>query len=243
MPPVGPAAPFPEATAAWTSVTRECRDVRTYQAQLAVSGRIGTQRVPGLTVGLALDATGNIGMEVRVGGPPLVNLAGPAAQATLVLHDDRRVVTAPAEQLVEALVGVPLGPRRLLALLTGCVSTDLQPAAAELVDGMARIRTSDATVYLSQAEGAWRLRGGEFDGLVADYRMVNARPLWPARIEVRSLPDRSPRVALTLRVVEFDVDNPRFDPAVFRVNVPDAAVVTSIEALRDSGPLGGSRGR
>jgi hypothetical protein len=219
--------------------------VTTYQAQLRVSGRVAGRRIPGLTVGLALDASGRIGMEFRVGGPPMLNLAGSADRATLLLHEQGRVVTAPAADIVEALVGARLGPARLLALLTGCVSSDPTLTEAGVADDLVVVTTPDAVVYLArteregQGERAWRVRAGEFEGLLADYRPFEST--WPSEIDVRSDTGRSPRVALALRVVEFDVNSPRFNPAVFSVVVPDRAVATSLDELRDSGPLGSGR--
>ncbi len=123
--PAGPPGPVADAAAIWAAATRRCRNVERYQAELHLSGRVNGARVPGLTVGLALDGQGHIAVEARVAGSSVFLLAGTAARATLLLRNDHRVVTGPAADIVEALVGAPLGPARLEAVLSGCVATDL----------------------------------------------------------------------------------------------------------------------
>jgi hypothetical protein len=165
-------------------------------------------------------------------------LRGSADEATIVLPRDGRVATGSAEAILDALVGIPLSPARLLAVLTGCVS--IQPAVdmAEQIGSMGRVRTEDAEVYLVRTAEGWRVRAGAFDGFTVDYRRFASGG--PADIAIRSTAGRHPAVDLSLRVVVVET-TPRA-PSVFVPVVPSGAERITIDVLREEGPLG-PRGR
>lgn len=228
--PTGTFAPFPEASDIWNDLSRPCRSVTGARAELRVSGRIAGQRVPGLTTGLAVDA-GRLAIDARLSARRVFNLAGDLSHVVLLRHLDARVARGPAADLVEALVGVPLTPARLLALLTGCVATDATVTSADRTGAIARLRTPDSVIYLAERDGRWRLVAAEFGDVVADYRRVEDG--WPREVELR----RNPDVTLLLRVIEFE-RNPQLPPAVFQVQVPASFVEMPLEELRRDGPLG-----
>jgi hypothetical protein len=228
--PAGAAVPFAEATAIWAELSRACRAVTTVRTQLRVSGRVDGQRVPSLTTGLAAGAD-RLAIDSQAGVRRVFSLAGDARAVVLLNHLQGHVTRGPAGDVVEALVGVRLEPDRLLALLSGCVSTDPVVAEAERVGAFARLRTVDSVIYLRERGGQWGLVAAEFDDVVADYRSVEAG--WPRDIEIR----RGAAVTLRLRVIEFE-RNPQLPPAVFQLQVPEAFVEVPLDALRQSGPLG-----
>lgn len=231
--PTGTAVPFPEGIDIWADMTRACRDVSAYRAQLRVSGRLHGQRVPGLTAGAAGDAD-RLAIAASHGATRAFHVAGRAADVTLLLPIDERVVRGPAADVVDALVGVRLDPAGLLALLTGCVTPDSQVVSAERIGPVARLTMADGTVYLRQRGSGWQLAAAEKGAMTIDYRSFEAG--WPREIVI----GRSPDVALTLEVVEFE-RNPRLSPALFDVAVPGAFADTSIDALREEGAFGRRR--
>jgi hypothetical protein len=241
-PPEGAAAPAPDGAARWSDATRACAAVTGYHAQLRLSGRLAGHGMPGITVGLALTRDGRIGLEARAGGPSLFVLGGRADDATLALTSDRRLVTAPAADIVDALVGVALGPARLLAVMTGCVSPDLQVAdvrAYEAGATMAVRLASGDVAYLVRGTSGMVVRAGAFDGVQVEYRDRFASG-WPRRIEIRTEAGRVPAVSLSMRIESVEID-PTLADSVFVVARPSGWAPLSIGELRASGPLGDSR--
>jgi hypothetical protein len=228
--PAGTAVPFPEGPAIWMELSRGCRAVAMARAELRVSGRVEGQGFPSLTTGLVADAD-HLAIQTMAGARPVFTLAGDRASVVLLNHLDRRMTRGAAADVVDALVGVRLQPDRLLALLSGCVSSDATVTLAERVGAAARLRTADSVIYLVERQGQWRLAAADFGDVTADYRRVEDG--WPREIELR----RGVDVRLRLRVIEFE-RNPRLSPAVFDLQVPDAFVEVPLETLRQSGPLG-----
>src|SRR5579871_6754865 len=216
--PSGPVSPAPGAAAAWDGATNACRGVHEYRASGRLSARVASQRIPHVDIGLAASAAGDIAIEARAGSALVFKLAGSASEATLVLADGNRVVRAPAAEIVEALVGAPLGPERLLAVLTGCVSRQPALSRAERVGDFVHVWTGDGEVYLEKNGGAWRPRGGFFEALVVEYRSFAGE--WPADLTIVSEPGHTPAVSISLHL-EDPQANPPPAPAVFKVNVPD----------------------
>lgn len=231
--PTGASVPFPEAIDIWSDLTRPCRDVTAYRAQLRVSGRLHGQRVPGLTTGAAGDAD-RLAIAASHGATRAFHVAGRAAEVTLLLPLDERVVRGPAADVVDALVGVRLDPAGLLAVLTGCVAAGADVANAERLGAFARLTTSDGTVYLRQRGSEWQIAAAEMGAMTIDYRRLDAG--WPREIAITRAPD----VALTLEVVEFE-RNPRLSSALFDVVVPASFAETPIDALREDGAFGRRR--
>jgi hypothetical protein len=191
-----------------------------------------------VTVGVAVTADGQIGLEARVAGPPLFSLAGRAGEATLVLPQDRRFVVAPAGQIVDALIGVPLGPGRLLAILSGCVSPAARFAEAAEYAGVTAVHLVGGDVlYLTHEGGRSDLRAGVFDDVTVEYRQRQAG--WPAQIVIRTAPGRTPSVSLALRVDALDRDTTLPD-STFEIARPAGATLMSVDELRASGPFGDS---
>ena len=238
VPPAGPSQPAPAASVAFAEATRACAAVRTIRAQLRLSGRVSGRRVPGVTVGVAVTADGQIGLEARVAGPPLFSLAGRSGEATLVLPQDRRVVVAPAGQIVDALIGVPLGPDRLLAILSGCVAPDARFADAVTYAAVTAVHLNGGdVVYLTREGGRTDLRAGVFDDVTVEYRQ--RQDGWPRQIVIRTAPGRKPAVSLSLRVDALERDT-ALPASVFEISRPAGGTPMSVEELRAYGPFGDS---
>lgn len=183
----------------------------------------------------AVTATGQMALEARVSGQLLFKLGGTSDRAVLLLAADHRVVTAPAAEIVDALVGVPLGPDRLLAMMTGCVSISNDISRTGRYGHVLEIVTSDAVVFLESGGGVWRVRAGTFGDFAVDYRSFDRG--MPRRIALRSTAGHAPAVSLSLDVTSVDLSGST-PLSAFSVNIPDDASPMSIEELRQSGPLG-----
>jgi hypothetical protein len=235
--PRGPGGPAPEAAAAWSTLATACRATTSYRSEFALTGRIGDRRIRGLASArlfTALAANGNIGLEATVSGQLLFRLGGAADEATLLLRDQNRVATARPSDILDALIGVPIEPARLLAIVSGCVTTTASIDRAVRYDGILEIATSDATVYLAPAAAGWQARAGRFGNVTVDY-FTFERGL-PRDLRIATTGTTGPAVTLDLGVRTVRT-NDVLDPALFRVTIPDGATPISIDELRRVGPL------
>jgi hypothetical protein len=239
--PSTPGVPEPRAADIWTAASSTCRDTHNLHASVSVRGRLAGRRIPGMagaTLLVVVSDAGEIGIEARVSGQLAFKLGGRAEDATLFLPNDRRVVRGRAADIVNALVGVPIDPQALLAVLAGCVS---QAAAVEHGDRfgpVVAVKTANATVYLEpRGAGAWRVRAGVRQGLAVSYDFGpddSIRDIsWQSTVADAS-------VAFAVRVDALDRNVP-LDPAMFSVTVPDDATPATIEELGRSGLTGEKR--
>jgi hypothetical protein len=234
--PVGPLTPLADADAVWAAATARCRAVRSYRAEIRLSGTLGPQRVRA-TLGLALGGQEQIGLAAFALGTTIFQLGGDTKEAVLWLREDNRVVRAPAGELVEALIGVRIDPPRLLAIVSGCLTAQGGASGAARVGELLRVTAGDAVVYLTATEQGWQPRAGEFDQMLIDYRRIEAGV--PRELAIRSDPGRQPAVSLVLRVQDDLQINPALEvQQSFRVAVPPEAVPATIDQLRAAGPLG-----
>lgn len=245
-PPAGPGAPAPDAEARLAEATARCRGASSYVGRTSLSGRAGPDSIPSVGIGAGLTRDGGIYLDAQ--GPfntQVFWLSGRGDDATLFLRDDNAYVVAPAPAIVEALVGVPLGPDRLLAMLTGCISRDLAVSEAAAYDGgeLIRVTTGDATLYLRRSAGQWRVRAGEFDGLTID--LVEFGPAFPADLRIVSDAGAATPVNLRVRVSPPIRVNDAVNEELFTQQPPAGATPITLDDLRAAGPLrtrvGGSR--
>jgi len=239
--PTGPGAPFSAIREAYAEATARCRGVRTWSAEIRLSGRSGETTLRGRVIaGLA---PGALRLEgVAPFGQPIFVLVARDEAATLLLPRDRRVLDGePPGAIVEALTGVALGPDALRALVSGCLSADGEPRAGRAYGGgwVAADLPSGTTAYLRRADGRWRLEAGSLTDLLVEYR--NFGPVGPGRVRVTSPHDRSgARVDLTLTIDQVDI-NVELPDEAFRVIVAEGVAPMTLEALREAGPLGVKR--
>jgi hypothetical protein len=231
VPPAGAGASAPEAARAWTEATRSCADVHNASGTLRVALRRGRLRSTSRVVSVTVTSAGGIRLEDSTA----FLLAGTSARTQLLLRQDRRLVTARADDIVDALVGVKLGPERLLAILSGCATTSSASARA---DGAARfgaeiaMPVDDGRVFLQARDGRWRVVAADLGGLIVEFRAFEGD--WP--LAWRAAPAATAAggepVILDVGVEGRDVNAAAIDPKTFELNPADATPMT-LEGLRD----------
>jgi outer membrane lipoprotein-sorting protein len=233
--PTGAGAPYADAAAIFGDASKECVGARTIQATLALSGKAGTTTLRG-NVDAGFEAPDRIRLEGRHPlGRPVFILVATGPQATLYLPRDNRVMrnAAPGEFVV-ALVGLPLAPAELQALVAGCGfgAADVT-AGREYPGGFIAVETGSATAYLRQQEGRWRIVGATRPPLTVSYsEFVGGRAS-----TLRLQKSGSPAADLRVRLSDVNI-NVTLDANVFAVDVPAGADALTIEELRRAGPLG-----
>jgi hypothetical protein len=249
--PSGPGVPVTaqDAAAALAQAAATCHSVRTLTAEIAVSGSAGGHRLRGrLSAGITAPASVRL-EAVAPFGPPLFIFVATGDDATLLLPRDERVLEhGRADQVLDAVAGVPLGAPDLEATLTGCTSS-LESAAlqARQVGDAWQIvtRGSDDTLYLHRdaATGPWRLvavvrRPGGDRAWRAEYR--DHRNGLPLTIRVASVdtPNVRTSAAFDLRLVLSQVETSvALGEDAFKIQIPKSAVPIGLDELRRSGPL------
>jgi hypothetical protein len=234
VPPAGPGAPAPEGEPALAEAVERCRDIKTITAIMRLRGRLGDRRVPSVTLRGAATIDGHVRLMLSAAGSTRFVVSGRAGTATVYLHDDNRTLTAPAEDIVEALIGMRISPVRLLRVLTGCITMDPTFRGAERLGDLMRVRTADAQLVLVSADGRWRTIWGRFDELNVEYRAYeNGAPM---QVLLGTDQTHDPRVQLQLTIDERTVDDP-LAPEAFDYRPPPGAEPMTLEELRQTGPL------
>jgi hypothetical protein len=227
-PPVGPGEPAPEAAAAWAQATASCRAARTYSAMLHF-GAVGAN------VQTTVTDDGRVRLGAIVAGRPRFTLAGTREEATLLLHDDRRVVRAPAAAIVEQLIGTAIEPREWLAFVTGCVTRSHDMTGAARLGKYLRVTTAEGRVYLRQQGGVWQVHGGEVLGLIVHYEWGGSA--FPTVLRARSSPGASVETRLTLEAAQFRVNDTVPAEVFAPPRAAEGAAPMTLEELREAGPL------
>ena len=234
--PSGAGSPYPAAPAAYEIAVKECRGVRTLQATLGLSGRAGTTTLRG-NVDAGFEAPEMVRLEGRHPlGRPVFILVAADADSTLYMPRDNRVLrNVPPASIVEALVGLPLTPGELRAMVSGCGFGAAEAAQGrEYSGGYVAVETAGATTYLRQQQGRWRVVAASRPPLTIQYwEFVSGRAT-----AVHVVASGSPKADLTVRLSDVNI-NVTLDKAVFAVDVPAAAEPLTLDELRRAGPLGG----
>ncbi len=229
--PGGTGTPAPDFAQTYAQARAACDSVRVLQAELGLSGRAAGQRVRGRV--LAGLVPGALRLEgVAPFGAPVFILVADGARGTLLLSRERRVVPdAAPEEILNALVGIRLGPDDLRAMLAGCVRAAGEPAGARAygADWLAVDLAAGGTVYLRRIGNAWRIVAGRYGGLEIDYPAFQGDR--PSQVVLRGT-DLS--LALTLGQVEVNGDLPR--DQLVALTIPDGVAPLSLEQLRRAGP-------
>lgn len=207
--------------------------MRTIEAELGLSGNAGRQRLRGRVI--AGFAPGAMQMEgVAPFGSPAFILAADATRGTLLLPRDNRVLENAAPQaILDALIGVALGPDDLRAAISGCFVAQSDPSSGREYgpDWISVELPSGATAYLQRQGGRWRLVSGRRSGIEIDYlRFEGERP---SQIAIRAA---NANLGLTVSNVEINGDLPGDRLATVKVS-PGMQPIT-LDELRNAGPLG-----
>lgn len=234
VPPVGPGEPFPDATPAWTEATRACRGASTYAAALYVRGKVARESLNAKIIGLVTRADQiSLSVPVMFGSPAFV-LGGTADSATLWLPRNERVLTARADEILEALTGLRLGPRALLAVLDGCVAQADAITASARYGPLGAITTADGRIFLEQRDGRWRITRGLTAGLTVEYSDIQGD--WPRALRITTEAGHTPAVSLSIAIDQIDVNLPH-EAKDFAVKVAPNAAPMTLDELRAAGPL------
>ncbi len=178
------------------------------------------------------------------GGGPFFIMVGEPQRARLLLVRDRRLVDADAPgALLDALVGIALGPDDLRAMLSGCLAASLDPASARAYgDEWIRVDLAgDGLVYLRRAGAGWVVAAGTYRGLDVQYGDLTGAV--PARVRIRTAQDSSaegaaPHVDLTAEVTQVEINGDLPADRLLTINVPPGTTPMTLDELRRSGPLG-----
>jgi hypothetical protein len=241
--PTGPGTPAPDATVALDQALAACSGIRSFTAELALSGRTGGQKVRGrLAVGLAAPASVYLEAPAPFGAPLFVFAAASDDEATLWLPRDRRALEhgRPADVL-DAVAGVPLGPAELRTALTGCAPRRSGNGARRFGDRWL-ILPGDVDLYLHRdlPAGLWQL-------VAVTHRHTGSVGAWhveydafqnglPRLVRLRSA-DRQ-RFDLRGELTQVEVNVP-LEPATFRPRLPPGLEPVTIDELRGGGPFAG----
>jgi hypothetical protein len=236
--PSGPGVPAPDAAGTVAEALATCREVKTFTAEVAVSGEVGGRKTRArLAVGLAEPASAYIEAPAPFGSPIFVFAAG-GGDATLLLPRDRRVLEhGRPSDVLEAVAGVPLTPPDLRAALTGCAAV-ADPGVARRLDDRWRVISGADELYLHRDGDAdpWRLvavvhhaPGPEWR---AEYRdFLNNLPR-----TIRLTSSVAHRFDLRLSLSQVEINGP-LPAETFRVQIPTGAAPITLQELRDAGPL------
>jgi hypothetical protein len=231
--PAGTGTPAPDFRPAYVEARAACESVRTLQAELGLSGRAAGQRLRGRV--LSGFAPGALRLEgVAPFGAPVFILVADGLRGTLLLSRERRIVQdAPPEEILNALVGIRLGPDDLRALLSGCVRAAAESTTARAygADWLVVDLAAGGTIYLRRIAGVWQIVAGRYGGLEVDYAAFDGAR--PSQVVLRGT---DLNLALALNQVEVNGDLPR--EALVALKIPDGVAPLSLEQLRKAGPLG-----
>lgn len=233
--PTGDGTPFPEAAEAYQQAVQDCRGARTIRATLGLSGRAGSTRLRG-NVDAGFEAGGKVRLEGRPPlGRPIFILVATASDATLLLPRDNRVLRGvqPAD-IVEALVGLPLGGDELRAVVSGCGFGVGDPTGGRAYeDGWVAVDGRGGTTYLRQADGRWRVIAATRPPMTVHYSAFDGSR--PSALRVQA--SGSSRADVSVQLSDVDI-NVTLEPAVFQVEIPPGAAPLTLDELRRAGPLG-----
>jgi hypothetical protein len=239
--PTGAGVPFPEYAVLYEEVTLPCRGIRTFTAELSLAGRAGDTRLRG-RVQAGFERPGSLRFTaVAPFGPPIfVFVAAPDTASLLLPRENRLLLDAPPEAIVEALTGFALDPDDLRAILTGCVEPDARPVGARAYGRgwIAVDLESRATAFVRPVDRRHRITAATRGPLIIEYgEFVGGRP---SRVRLLLPADRnedSIAADLTVRLsqVSINVDLP---PEAFSMMIPPGVLPLSLAELRRLGPLG-----
>jgi hypothetical protein len=253
--PDGPTRPLaePEASRAFQQATASCRSLRTFTAEVGLSGHFGAERLRGRVLAGFDRTSTSVRLEAPAPfGAPVFILVARDDHATLLLpRSDQVVADASLEDVIEALTGLRRNTRDLLALLAGCLVDDPRPDAArskQFESGWLSVpMAAGGDAFLRSERQQWRLGFGR----VPDAPGTSARSPWlvsytdfvasfPATVRL-SRPADSDRPGAPGSDVRFAISqveaNETIDASAFALKIPGNVKVISIDDLRQLGPL------
>ena len=242
--PTGGGEPASDGREALAQATASCSAIRTFTAEVRLSGKIQGQRLRArLLVGTAAPASARVEAVAPVGAPVFIFVAR-AGDATLLLPRDNRVLEHAAPQdVLGALAGVPLTPEGLRLTLTGCWPPDpIVSGARRFGDSWRVISLPDndiVTLYRARATAPWRIaaaerhdeKGGRWQATYDRYQ--NDLPEAIRLASAATAGANAFDLQLSLSQVETNVP---LDEDAFRVKIPGDAAPISLDELRHARP-------
>ena len=228
--PSGTATPDSSAVQAHVAATRHCRPLRTGTSEIALSGRVGRQRMRArLVAGFAAPASIRLEALAPFGAPALV-LASDGATTTLLFPRERQVLRGAAvADVLEATTGLGLGADELRAVLFGCLGTTSAGVGSRFVSDWQAVDADGARVFLHHGV----LVAADYRGWHVDYAAHAAGVPRSVRVR-RTGVDGAVDLSAALSQVELNVDVPA---EAFVIAVPDDAVAITLNDLRAASPL------
>jgi hypothetical protein len=234
--PPGTGTTTTEYATAFTMASAPCRDVHTLQTELGLSGTAGRQKLRGRV--LAGFAPGAMRLEaVAPFGSPAFIMVADGSRGTLLLPRDSRVLREAApEEVLNALIGVTLGPDDLRAVLSGCAKASAAPKSGRVygADWMSVDLASGGTVYMQRQGSEWRLVAARYADLDVEYpKFIDGRP---SQVVIRA---SNAILRLELHQIEVNGNLPR--DQLVAVNILQSLQSMTLEELRAAGPLGSDK--
>lgn len=242
-PPTDPGSPLPDIAQLQSQLFRECGGVRTLQAELSLSGRAGQEPLRGrVHAGFSRPASMRLEGVGPLGGALFILVTRGDTATLLLSREDRVLRGARPEEILGRLIGVPLAPADLLAILTGCVMPSPRVSAGRVhANGIASLDLEGrAALYLRREAGIWLPVAARRDGWTIEYPAMGGA--FPAAVRLRSSGQGAgagPAVDMTARLAQLET-NSDLDAGVFEVAVPASAMPMTLDELRAVGPLRGA---
>jgi hypothetical protein len=238
VPPTGPGVPFAEAGSVWQNITSSCRNANRFVAEIKVTGWVGegeSRQSVGAPIHGALTREDDVYLEVPGPGRPYVQMAGRAGQAVFLLPRDQRVFRGASRDIVEAMTGLLWGPKDLLNVLSGCVTTPNGGVTGVSHGESASIELGgDARAWVQQSGGAWQLVAATRDGLLIEYRAREGA--WPSSIRVSSMAAGATPLQLAFLVSQHNI-NGDLEESAFALETPAGFAPITLAELRGNRPL------
>jgi hypothetical protein len=244
--PAGPGVPASDGSLVLSRATSACRAVRTFTAELGVTGSVASHRVRGrVLAGAAVPASIRLEAPAPFGAPLFIFVAA-GENATLVLpRDDRMLEHGQPEAVLEAMTGVPLSAVQLFSILTGCPIGPADVGGARTIGDAWRLIPGVGEgddLYLRREDGSnWHLvtlvhRAEAGRGFRADFHGFQ-RDL-PSVVRITSATAaRSSSFDLVVTLSQVELNVPLTADA-FHVRVPESAKPITVDELRETGLLG-----
>lgn len=232
--PAGNATPDPSAIDAFTTATAACNGYRSFEGELSLSGRAGSERVRGrIVTGLE---PGAVRLEaVAPFGAPFFILAGRSERATLLLPREHRVLKdARVSDVLERITGLALGAEDLRQIVIGCLADRAVPSDGRQWPGGWRAVSlgAERTAYVRVLNGRPVLAAADYGSWHLDYSAHAGG--FPRAVRLRRAGDSA--IDITARIEQLQVNTP-IDARAWVVDVPSDADPMTLDELRSIAPL------
>jgi len=236
--PTGPGQFYPDYESTLLSATTRCSAVETLSAELTVSGRAGKDRLRSRVLA-GLVQPGSVRLEgvAPFGGPTFILTATPTHSTLLLPRDSRVLVGVPAQDILDALIGVRLTPDVLRRVLSGCLVSSSEPVGGRAYGTkwlVVDTRDGDEN-YLQFDKDLPKLVAVRTGNLLTKYS--NFLGAVPRRVQMtRFGVSGAIEVEVTVLLEQIRV-NTQLGKEIFSVDIPTTFVPITLEDLRSTGPM------